>query len=186
MWTPRKALNLLRLFHVPFWDKDDGPTSRNRRSPLAPATQRIATAQQPAQARPMRTFSLIACLIPALAAADGLPSGAYRVSVHIALPNVETRDYDFETTICWRGADDPEMPLGPLGTGPLARCPSQARDTPEGVTVTTTCPGPNTGFARAHYRRTDAGFTGGVEMDLGGKNMTLSEVQRAIRTGDCE
>ncbi len=134
----------------------------------------------------MRTLALTACLLPAFAAADGLPPGAYRVEVHIALPNVETRDYDFETTVCWRGADGPEMPLGPLGPGPLAGCPSHARDTPEGVAVATTCPGSNAGFAKAHYRRTPNGFTGRVEMDLGGKNMTLAEQQRGTRAGDCD
>jgi hypothetical protein len=133
----------------------------------------------------MRKLALIVCLCPAFAGADGLPPGAYRVSVHIAIPNVETRDYDFETTICWRGADDPAMPLGPLGPGSLAGCPSKARDTPEGVTVTTTCLGPNAGFAAAIYKRTAGGFSGRVEMDLGGKNMTLSEFQRAVRANEC-
>lgn len=122
---------------------------------------------------------------PGGAAADGLAPGTYRVLVHIALPNVETRDYDFETEICWRGADDAEMPLGPLGPGPLAHCPADAADTAEGVVVTVACPGPNAGFAKGRYRRTETGFTGRVEMDLGGKNMTLAEEQRAIRTGPC-
>lgn len=138
----------------------------------------------------MRTFALLAGLIPALApgfaAADGLPPGAYRVSVHIALPNVETRDYDFATTICWRGADDPDMPLGPLGPGPLARCPSDATDRPDGVTVATACEGPNAGLATATYRRTPQGFSGRVDINLGGKNMTLAEEQRGVRTGECE
>ena len=42
----------------------------------------------------MRNLTLLAGLValaPVLAAADGLPRGAYRVSVHIALPNVETK-----------------------------------------------------------------------------------------------
>lgn len=134
----------------------------------------------------MRILALLACLAPVLAAADGLRPGAYRVLVHLAIPNVETRDYDFETSICWRGVDDPEMPLGPLGPGSLAGCASRARETPEGVTVTTTCPGPNAGFATASYRRTPQGFSGQVDIDLGGKNMTLSELQRGTRTGGCE
>jgi hypothetical protein len=128
---------------------------------------------------------LVAGLAPGLVTADGLPPGAYRVSVHIALPNVETRDYDFATIICWHGTDDPEMPLGPLGPGPLAGCPSEARETPEGIAVTTVCPGANAGFAKARYRRTDAGFTGRVDVNLGGKNMTLAEEQRAIKIGKC-
>ncbi len=142
----------------------------------------------------MRAAALLACLAPTMAAAGGLPHGlahglahgAYRVAVHIALPNVETRDYDFETVICWRGTADPAMPLGPLGPGPLATCPAEARETEEGVAVTTACPGPNAGFAIADYRRTPDGFSGQVQMNLGGKNMTLAELQRATRTGDCE
>jgi hypothetical protein len=130
---------------------------------------------------------LFACLVvPTLARADGLAQGAYRVAVHVAIPNVETRDYDFAAEICWRGVADGAMALGPLGPGPLARCPSEARDTAEGVTVTTRCEGPNAGFAVAAYRRTADGFTGRVEIDLGGKNMTVAEVQRGTRTGACE
>jgi hypothetical protein len=134
-----------------------------------------------------RTVLVLACMAaPAAGAAGGLPEGAYRVLVHVAIPNVETRDYDFETEICWRGADDPAMPLGPLGPGPVARCPSQARETAEGVTVSTVCEGPNAGFALATYRRTAQGFTGRADVNLGGKNMTLAELQRGTRTGDCE
>jgi hypothetical protein len=135
----------------------------------------------------MHRLTLLASLVlPVAAGADGLPHGAYRVSVEVALPNVETRDYGFETVICWRGTEDAAMPLGPLGPGPLAACPSHARDTGEGVAVATACPGPNAGFAAGTYRSTQGGFTGRVEMDLGGKNMTLAEIQRGIRTGACE
>jgi hypothetical protein len=153
--------------------------------PIWRPTSAIAAGRPAAQAWLMRRLPLIACLLPALAGADGLPHGAYRVAVHIAVPNVETRDYDFETTVCWRGVDDPEMPLGPLGPGALAGCASHARDTPEGVAVTTTCPGPNAGFADASYRRTAEGFSGRIDINLGGKNMTLSELQRGTRTGGC-
>lgn len=136
----------------------------------------------------MRGVVLLTASLAAAAAAagDGLPEGAYRVAVHLAIRNVETHDYDFETEICWRGAGDPQMPLGPLGPGPLARCPSQVQDTPQGATVTTICEGPNAGFAVALYRRTAEGFTGRVEVNLGGKNMTLAEMQRGTRTGDCK
>lgn len=133
-----------------------------------------------------RIVLVLACLAaPAPGAAGGLPDGTYRVAVHVAIPNVETRDYDFETEICWRGAQDPAMPLGPLGPGPLARCPSHARDTADGVTVVTVCGGPNAGFATATYAATPGGFTGKVAIDLGGKNMTVAEVQRAARLGSC-
>ena len=131
-------------------------------------------------------LTLALAAVPATGGAGGLPQGAYRVAVHVAIPHVQTRDFDFETQICWRGADDPAMPLGPLGRGPLARCPSRAEETPEGVTVSTACPGPNAGFADATYRSTPQGFTGLVTVNLGGKNMTLAEVQRGTRTGDCE
>ena len=134
---------------------------------------------------------MLACLMAPAAGAPagvvvGLPEGAYRVAVHIVIPNVETRDYDFETEICWRGVDDPAMPLGPLGPGPVARCPSQAQETPEGLSVTTACEGPNAGFATATYATTAGGFSGQVAINLGGKNMTLGERQRGTRTGDCE
>lgn len=127
---------------------------------------------------------VIALALPARA--DGLPEGAYRVETHIALPNIDTRDYDFTAEICWRGVDDPEMPLGPLGPGPLADCPTTARETGTGLLVTAACPGGNAGTAAAIYHRTEAGFLGRVQMNMGGKNMTVGEIQRGTRIGPCE
>lgn len=134
----------------------------------------------------MRWCAIVAILLAVPAGAeDGLRPGRYAVSVEVTLPNIATRDYGFETEICWQGPDAPGMPLGPLGPGPLGSCPAAARDTGEGASVITTCPGPNAGFATAAYRRTAAGFTGRVDMNLGGKNMRVGEVQRGRWLGPC-
>ncbi len=118
--------------------------------------------------------------------AEELATGRYRVDVQIVLPNIDTRDYDFVTEICWRGAGDSELALGPLGPGPLSKCPSTADVRSDGLSVTTRCPGPNAGWASATYRKTPAGFTGRVDMNMGGKNMTLGEIQRGTFVGSCK
>ena len=133
----------------------------------------------------MRLIAAILALAAPLAHAEPIPPGAYRVAVEIVLPNIESRDYGFVTTLCWRGASDPDMPLGPLGPGPLRTCPAKARSARGEVTVDTVCPGPNAGWASARYRAVPGGFRGSVAINLGGKNMTLTEIQRGRRTGPC-
>lgn len=102
------------------------------------------------------------------------------------LPNIQTRDYNFETEICWRGIEDRDPPLGPLGPGPLKRCPSKVAAIKDGIAVKTTCLGPNAGWGSGTYTITPTGFKATVEMNMGGKNMTLKEIQRGTRLGSCE
>ncbi len=134
--------------------------------------------------RLLALFIFLAFCAPAWAD-QAIPPGLYKVRVHTVLPHIDTSNYDFEAEICWRGPDDPEMPLGPLGRGPLRDCPAEASETGKRLSVTTTCPGPNAGFAVGTYRRTPSGFRGRVELNLGGKNMTLAEEQRGELIGFC-
>ena len=119
-------------------------------------------------------------------AGDLLRPGNYAVSVEITMPNIDTRDYRFETEICWRGVAGPDMPLGPLGPGPLRDCSSVASTSADGFVVKTTCDGPNAGWAVSSYKRTEAGFTGRIDMNMGGKNMRVGEIQRGRWLGPCD
>ena len=118
-------------------------------------------------------------------AAEDLRPGRYQVAVEITLPNIDTSDYDFQTEICWRGTSAPGMPLGPMGPGPLRDCPSVVSDTTDGLLVETICEGPNAGWAVSIYHPTPTGFKGRIDMNMGGKNMRVGEIQRARWLGPC-
>ena len=122
---------------------------------------------------------------PASAGEAELAPGRYRVEIETTMPNIDLRGARLSVEICWKGATDPAMPLGPLGPGPLRDCPSSARWTEDGLTVATRCLGPNSASALAHYRLRPGGFTGRVEMNMGGKNMTVGERQEGVQVGEC-
>ncbi|MEM7177166.1 MAG: DUF3617 family protein [Pseudomonadota bacterium] len=109
--------------------------------------------------------------------------GRYRIEVRIEIPNVDTRDYDFTQTLCL--ASGALSRLGPLGPGPMRDCPRRVSEAEGSVTVEVICNGPNAGTATGHYTASSDGFTGVVQMNMGGKNMTLIERHRAERLGNC-
>lgn len=47
------------------------------------------------------------------------------------------------------------------------------------------CAGPNRGSAVAVFQTAAAGYRGTIKMNMGGKNMTMSETQTGKRIGDC-
>lgn len=132
-------------------------------------------------------FLLIVILsaVPALADQTQIRPGKYSVTVTPEIPNVRLTDMTEIVEICWRGPTDADMPLGPLGPGPLRSCPGKAEWTDVGLQVRTVCAGPNMGFAIAYYQSSPTGFKGRVRMNLGGKNMTVSETQIAEWQGPC-
>jgi hypothetical protein len=132
----------------------------------------------------MRTILGICVIAASAAAADPIPPGRYEVNVHLVLPHIDTRDYDFTTEICLLSGQDPRS-LGPLSPGPFASCPRETEIGEMETTIRVRCPGANAGFAIGTYRSTPNGFRGRVEMNMGGKNMTLAEEQRARRLGSC-
>lgn len=111
------------------------------------------------------------------------PDGLYRIDVALEIPHVDTRDYGFSETICL-GPTSLDR-LGPLGPGPLRSCPRELHGSGSELQVSVRCEGPNTARASGSYRLTDTGFRGVVNMNMGGKNMTLVERQKAVRLGPC-
>lgn len=117
--------------------------------------------------------------------AGELRHGQYSVAIEITLPNVNTSDYSDESEICWKGPGDVDMPLGPLGRGPLKNCPANAEWVDGEIHVHTTCPGPNAGFAVSVYKIVPGGFRGTSDLNMGGKNMRVGERQHGRYLGPC-
>lgn len=115
--------------------------------------------------------------------------GSYEVKYRLELPHVEEWAVDRTTTICLpnTGATS-SAPLPVLsGNNPLAKCPARNVQR-EGATLRfdILCEGRNAAKARAVYTLQPGGFKGRIAMVMGGKNMTMTEVQVGRRVGSCE
>jgi hypothetical protein len=115
-----------------------------------------------------------------------LQNGAYEVEVRLELPNVLSRGPDSATTICipYDGADGALPVLS--ANNPLARCPASNVER-EGAVLRfdILCEGRGAAFAHAVYQLTPEAFEGRIAMVMGGKNMTMTEVQSGRRIGRC-
>ena len=141
------------------------------------------------QDQPMHRAAIFICLalcLPMQAMADPILPGAYDVDVEIRIPNVDVSNADFTTRICLRNQADLTKKLGPLGPGPLKDCPGVARTDGSSLIIDTKCDGPNAGWAVSTYVVTSRGFKGTVNLNMGGKNMTVQEAQRGTWAGKCE
>ncbi|AWN35983.1 DUF3617 domain-containing protein [Methylobacterium radiodurans] len=70
---------------------------------------------------------------------------------------------------------------------PLARCPvSNVRQDGSELTFDIACEGKNSAHASARYLLAPTSFRGRIAMQMGGKNMTMTEVQSGRRTGTCD
>ena len=138
----------------------------------------------------MRLLSVVGvacCASPALAGDPLLDPGLYRVEVRLELPNVLPSVEPMTFSHCVSASD--------LASGRafaiLSRNPLRACDLIDygidGQTVRyrIACAGPNRGSAVAVFRLSGASYRGRIDMDMGGKNMTMAETQAAVRIGDC-
>ena len=73
-----------------------------------------------------------------------------------------------------------------LGENPISKCPRiDQRATATTARYRIRCPGPNSASAEASFETNATGYSGTIAMQMGGKNMTMSETQVAVRVGDC-
>jgi Protein of unknown function (DUF3617) len=120
---------------------------------------------------------------------SALQSGSYEVTFRLEIPHVENWAVDKTTTICVPNAAEAYDAALPVlsGNNPLAKCPARniQRD---GATLRfdISCPGRNAARARAVYTLTPRTFKGRIAMVMGGKNMTMTEVQVGHRIGSCD
>ena len=117
-----------------------------------------------------------------------LQAGAYAVEVRLELPNVLSRGPDSITTIClpYEGANGVPFPVL-SSNNPLASCPAQNVER-DGATLRfdILCKGRGAARASAVYTLMPGAFEGRIAMVMGGKNMTMTEVQSGRRVGGCD
>ncbi len=137
-------------------------------------------------------FIFIGALAGVVQAEQGealLQKGAYEVQVSVELPNVQNWAAATTTTICVPYAEETGAAPIPVlsANNPLAKCPARnvQRD---GATLSfeIVCDGRDAARARAVYTLMPRGFRGRIAMVMGGKNMTMTEVQVGRRVGGCD
>jgi len=73
-----------------------------------------------------------------------------------------------------------------LSDNPLKNCPLLDHQvTADTATYRIACPGPNMGSAVGVFDFTGSAYRGSIEMNMGGKNMIMSETQVGKRIGEC-
>jgi hypothetical protein len=124
---------------------------------------------------------------PARAASSWPLSGAYEITARLELPHLERWSVDKTVVVCLRGSRGTDIPVPVLSANnPFAKC-TAANLISEGSTLEYDILCPERGAARGHavYRFTAGAFSGHVAMIMGGKNMTMTEIQHAHRIGEC-
>ena len=115
-------------------------------------------------------------------------SGSYEITARLELPHLERWAVDKMATICLPSTrSSGEIPVPILSANnPFAKC-TAANLVTEGATLQydIVCPGRGAAKAHATYTLSPDKFSGHVAMVMGAKNMTMTEVQRARRVGDC-
>ena len=130
---------------------------------------------------------LVMVAMVAGARADEAPSpGLYEITSRLELPHVERWAIDKKTRVCVGTARG--IPLPVLSdNNPFRHCAATAPVFQNGrLEYDIACPGRADASAHAAYAITPGGFTGRIAMVLGAKNMTMTEVQDAVRMGECE
>ena len=133
---------------------------------------------------------ILAALLTASAAAPPRAEARgdlYEVTARIELPNVAPVAEPIRATLCLTAeALRTAAAFRVLSRNPLAACArSDVTVSCAATTFRIACPGPNAPWALARFEVTGRGFKGAIHMNMGGKNMTMTERQSARRIGDC-
>jgi hypothetical protein len=117
-----------------------------------------------------------------------LTPGVYRVEVRISLPNVQDVAEPLVLTRCISPADlESGQAFFVLSDNPLKNCALlEYQPSADTAIYRIACPGPNMGNAVALFETSGTAYRGTIKMNMGGKNMTMSETQAGKRIGDCE
>jgi len=122
-----------------------------------------------------------------IAAELSLLPGLYQVEVRISLPNVAVAAPPLLANRCITPDD---LKTGQaffiLSDNPLQRCDLvDYQTTAAAALYRIVCAGPNRGSAVAVFDTKQNTYQGTIRMNMGGKNMTMSETQAGKRIGDC-
>lgn len=138
----------------------------------------------------MGLVSVVLCMaIVAPANAGGTPAlrdGSYEIRVNLELPNVEDMTASKVATLCL--TSDGSHGFAVLSeNNPLRRCPITAvQEKGDTLTFDIKCKGTNEAKASANYLLMGDSFRGRIAMQMGGKNMTMTETQAGRRVGACK
>ena len=117
-----------------------------------------------------------------------LPDGSYEVTARLELPHLERWGVDKTTIICLSDSQDRrQIPVPVLSANnPFAKC-SAANLVADGSKLEYDIVCRERGAASGHavYELSANTFAGRIAMVMGAKNMTMTEVQRGRRIGDC-
>jgi hypothetical protein len=121
------------------------------------------------------------------AAEPALEPGLYLVEVRISLPNVQDTAPPLFVQRCIGPSDlGSGQAFAVLSDNPLKVCALvDYAATADSAVYRIVCPGPNRGSAVGAFETTATTYRGSIKMNMGGKNMTMSEVQAAKRVGEC-
>ena len=121
------------------------------------------------------------------AGAPGVAPGLYDIEVRLGLPNVLEVGPPTKLRRCVTSTEiESGQAFFVRSENPLRACMlTDYAATGTSVRYRIRCPGPNAASAEAEFESTTAGFRGIIRMVMGGKNMTMSETQTAVRVGDC-
>src|SRR5262245_29604069 len=113
--------------------------------------------------------------------------GLYDIEVRIGLPNVLEVAPPTTLRRCLTAAEiESGQAFFVRSENPLRACaPTDYAATGTAMRYRIRCPGPNAASAEGEFETTASGYRGTIRMVMGGKNMTMSETQVAVRIGDC-
>jgi hypothetical protein len=133
-------------------------------------------------------FLVVSGASAALAGDPWLKDGAYEMITRLELPHLERYAVDSAHRVCFTDGRATEAIPTPVESAnhPFASCAAiRIERGASAIDYDIACPGRDSARAHASYHATNDGFVGRVEMIMGGKNMTMTEVVRARRLGAC-
>jgi hypothetical protein len=125
---------------------------------------------------------------PAWAEEHLLQSGFYEITARLELPHLERWAVDKRAIICLPGLPTGHQLPIPIvsANNPFAKCSTtNLRTETSRLEYDIVCPERGAAKGHATYILSGETFSGRVAMVMGGKNMTMTEVQQARRVGEC-
>ena len=121
-------------------------------------------------------------------AETSLKEGAYEIEVTLELPHVFDTSTRKIERLCLGGGQSMTLGLSVLSNNnPLGQCPvSNVQSSTGTLSFDVACQGVNAASGHALYEIMPEHFRGHIEMKMGGKNMTMTEIQVGHRIGACE
>jgi Protein of unknown function (DUF3617) len=128
----------------------------------------------------------ITCTPAGEGVAPSLAAGLYEMDVRLELPHIGETVAPRRLQRCLPANATPAEIVQVTATPNLAACPVvAAQQDGADLRVDRRCLEVNGGYANGQFTLGTTQFSGRIEMKMGGKNMTLTEVQTARRIGEC-